>query len=358
MHYPSPKLRDCREPSHPGETTIEGDPIPLLKRVEPVVRPSQRRASIRDTSNTCLSDFNQHVCSLLEMHLPGASNGPHVVLQQLFHALRCSLVATMVQLNRRTSNMSSRHKLESTQPYMDRFIISLDNTVRVMRNSVQQQVELLEHISSQPAPQDVRTQTRWSELIFQYRHSLTGFTDLSSRASQLSQTRLVHVQIAESRRAIEQADGVRRLTTLAFIFIPLTYVASVFSANLSEMDGSRTAKIFVASSVLTTAAAILAALTVEQYLWPWTKKWVHRWRLHVYGVLADVDASEKTFNKFKSVIMWKTYHWGTWNLGDFRENWFLLPLATLDLGRLRIRQFLARMTTTSNKKKQDDASSA
>ncbi len=42
----------------------------------------------------------------------------------------------------------------------------------------------------------------------------------------------------ESQRSIEEAVSVKRLTQLAFIFIPLTYATSLFGMNIEEMTGS------------------------------------------------------------------------------------------------------------------------
>lgn len=44
--------------------------------------------------------------------------------------------------------------------------------------------------------------------------------------------------ICGSQRSIEEAVSVKRLTQLAFIFIPLTYSTSLFGMNIKEMTGS------------------------------------------------------------------------------------------------------------------------
>jgi len=40
--------------------------------------------------------------------------------------------------------------------------------------------------------------------------------------------------LEESRRAIEQAEKVKRLTLLAFFFVPLSFTASIFGMNFKE----------------------------------------------------------------------------------------------------------------------------
>ena len=44
--------------------------------------------------------------------------------------------------------------------------------------------------------------------------------------------------IEESRRSIEEAISVKRLTQLAFVFIPLSFVTSVFGMNVQEISGT------------------------------------------------------------------------------------------------------------------------
>ncbi|KAI9671369.1 MAG: hypothetical protein M1831_004278 [Alyxoria varia] len=50
------------------------------------------------------------------------------------------------------------------------------------------------------------------------------------------QVRLAETQLEESRKAIQQADTIKRLTILAFVYIPIQTVASVFGMNVREFD--------------------------------------------------------------------------------------------------------------------------
>jgi hypothetical protein len=47
-----------------------------------------------------------------------------------------------------------------------------------------------------------------------------------------------NISLEESRRSIKQADGVERLTSLAFIFLPIFLVTSFFGMNIQEITGS------------------------------------------------------------------------------------------------------------------------
>ncbi|KAL9594824.1 MAG: hypothetical protein Q9219_006815 [cf. Caloplaca sp. 3 TL-2023] len=47
---------------------------------------------------------------------------------------------------------------------------------------------------------------------------------------------LVNTQIEESRKAMQQAETVKRLTALAFVFIPISTVCSAFGMNIRELS--------------------------------------------------------------------------------------------------------------------------
>jgi len=49
---------------------------------------------------------------------------------------------------------------------------------------------------------------------------------------------MTNTSIRENQRAMLQQQGVIRLTRLAFIFIPATYVAGLFGMNVRELDGN------------------------------------------------------------------------------------------------------------------------
>lgn len=69
---------------------------------------------------------------------------------------------------------------------------------------------------------------------------------------------LAEMQIVDSRRSIAEAESVSKLTELAFVFIPLSFVASLFSMQVHELDGGVPAYQFalVAIGFVMTAYAV------------------------------------------------------------------------------------------------------
>ena len=94
-----------------------------------------------------------------------------------------------------------------------------------------------------------RLKADYDEIIAQAMELEGNFKDHMSRYVSI-------MALRESKKSIQQADSVRRITQLAFIFVPLTFVTSVFGMNLAEFGtGSIKAWIFV-------VVAIAISLTV------------------------------------------------------------------------------------------------
>jgi hypothetical protein len=70
---------------------------------------------------------------------------------------------------------------------------------------------------------------------------------------------LAETQLEESRKAIEQAETVKRLTRLAFVFIPISTVCSAFGMNIREMSPNPSIHIFIITVASVTFLTFLAA---------------------------------------------------------------------------------------------------
>ncbi|KAK5659720.1 hypothetical protein OQA88_931 [Cercophora sp. LCS_1] len=80
---------------------------------------------------------------------------------------------------------------------------------------------------------------------------------MTQRVEGTYQVLMSAMSILESEKAIEQAEVVTRLTNLAFLFIPPTFVAGVFGMNINEFENKLTWWIWVAITVGITAFAYI-----------------------------------------------------------------------------------------------------
>ena len=60
--------------------------------------------------------------------------------------------------------------------------------------------------------------------------------NLRHRATSSYKSLIANMSIVESKRSIAEAEGVTKLTELAFFFIPLTFSASIFSMQIKELN--------------------------------------------------------------------------------------------------------------------------
>jgi hypothetical protein len=88
----------------------------------------------------------------------------------------------------------------------------------------------------------------------------TSSKDLFEKIT-LTQTALrADMGLLESRRGIAEAESVARLTELAFIFIPLSFVASLFSMQIKELSDGVPVQSFIAAAF--TVLAIIYGIRI------------------------------------------------------------------------------------------------
>ena len=83
------------------------------------------------------------------------------------------------------------------------------------------------------------------------------------------------VQIVEARRSFNEASNIRRLTILALIFVPLSYVSSLFSMNSTNAPGSRHFWVYFAVAIPVTLLVIVVARAPRLRSWnsvAWLKR--------------------------------------------------------------------------------------
>lgn len=73
------------------------------------------------------------------------------------------------------------------------------------------------------------------------------------------QINLTNLQIQESRQAIAQADTVAKLTILAFVFIPVSTISSIFGMNVREfVEGTRLWMFLLTTALVVGTTLVLA----------------------------------------------------------------------------------------------------
>lgn len=90
-----------------------------------------------------------------------------------------------------------------------------------------------------------------------------GLASVKDQTEKYMQRQVAALSLTESRKAIEMTDSVKLLTQLAFLLLPLSFSASVFGVNATELgSGSRSFSLF-----LFTALAFLGATLAGLWLY-------------------------------------------------------------------------------------------
>lgn len=74
---------------------------------------------------------------------------------------------------------------------------------------------------------------------------------------------LTEMQIVDSRRSIAEAESVSKLTELAFVFIPLSFVASLFSMQVKELSDGVPLYVFTLAAIATVFVAYAMRLSIR-----------------------------------------------------------------------------------------------
>ena len=124
---------------------------------------------------------------------------------------------------------------------------SLDNLQyfrSVLDRHVRQMRDVLRTTKSQgagnwPSAIDARSQRKAAlavdQLVGDYDSLLTRALELYQRCTEGMGVMMSRAIVAESRKAIDQAERLKKLTFLASFFIPLSFTTSLFGANFSEI---------------------------------------------------------------------------------------------------------------------------
>ena len=104
------------------------------------------------------------------------------------------------------------------------------------------------------------TSTKWDEINGNLDYIINWIDRMVRRRETELNTVLAKTQLEESRKAIKQGDTVKHLTTLAFLYIPVSCVASIFGMNVAELDPGPPVWMFVVAATCITILTIVVSL--------------------------------------------------------------------------------------------------
>ena len=139
------------------------------------------------------------------------------------------------------------HRVEEHE--LEEGLMAVERAESVLQNDI---AELSSHLSSNPDARTPATETALKQL-----EALHSKTEVLQRRSQILFNQAVsRLSLQESRRSIEQSISTKRLTQLAYFFLPISLSTSVFSMNVTELRNPPL-RAFIATSVITLLLSFL-----------------------------------------------------------------------------------------------------
>jgi hypothetical protein len=104
-------------------------------------------------------------------------------------------------------------------------------------------------------------------LITDYNHISTNIEEYGRMLENTVPVVTSLVQIFEARRAYIETSNISRLTILALIFVPLNYISSLFSMNLSVAPGSTHFWVYFVVAIPVTLLVVVVARYPSPHIW-------------------------------------------------------------------------------------------
>jgi hypothetical protein len=157
------------------------------------------------------------------------ANLMHYTVENLEYATE-DLFTTLLELQRLESDLARLQGFRRRSADSSNGMNSLANAVK----------------SLSPEPPFLET---WESLLGNIEHVIYRIDMYSRRLDALVPVLSSYVQVAESRRSIVETKSITRLTYLALVFVPLTFVSSLFSMSGDILPGKKNFWIYFAVAI-------------------------------------------------------------------------------------------------------------
>lgn len=146
----------------------------------------------------------------------------------------------------------------------------LDTELRTMESSIPAFADFVlvtqRHDSHTAAAKESRA---IHELLGRFKKQVT---QVQGRFERTHRSLMATLSLIENKRGISEAESVTKLTELAFFFVPLTFVATLFSMQVKELDGSTSVGLFLAVAFAITICSYGLRLVIR------SSKFLSTWR--------------------------------------------------------------------------------
>ena len=142
---------------------------------------------------------------------------------------------------------------------------------------------------------------RWPDLLHDYEHLLEEAKQNSDQFEAYEIRCINRFGLMASTKSVQQSESIGRLSTLAFVFIPLSFITSFFGMNLVEF-GTGNIRIWVFN---VSAAALVLTMLITWAISSWVGSFVDKLRDNFYGLRIRLKVLRKfaKISPFHSVLL-------------------------------------------------------
>ncbi|KAB8346206.1 hypothetical protein FH972_023251 [Carpinus fangiana] len=167
--------------------------------------------------------------------------------------------------------------------------------LRYSRDSLAEYVKLPPAVIGPPS-------LRLASLVAEYERLIEGLNFVVIDQQAFVQHIVAMKSIEEAVRGIQQADSVRRLTIIAFLFLPLNFATSFFGMNIKQLDtGTVNIGYFFLLAILLGLLSYVLTVSV--------KPMEASWAAHKRKVAAAAAADWTVYGKRSTLSFWSKWHW-------------------------------------------------
>ena len=128
--------------------------------------------------------------------------------------------------------------------------------------------------------QSVVASRRWPDLLHDYEHMLKEAKRNSDQFEAYEMRCMNRLGLMASTKSVQQSQSIGRLSTLAFVFIPLSFITSFFGMNLVEF-GTGNIRIWV---FIVSAAVLVLTMLITWAISSWVGSLVDELQDNFYGL--------------------------------------------------------------------------
>ena len=116
---------------------------------------------------------------------------------------------------------------------------------------------VIHHLAALMKKHGITGSRKMQEIIDDYTALSRDANETKSHIRDLTNRHVSFWALRESKRSIEEAASVKRLSQLAYIFLPLTFTSSLFSMNIHELQDNPISAFIITAIIMTLLSLIL-----------------------------------------------------------------------------------------------------